>query len=626
MVFTECGIKTVDQIFDTSPDLLADSISSNKFGSIKDSGVAEVLKLTTKLGYTIETTGNHKILTSYGWKFMDQISVGDKVLIKQPCLWPSTDVVDVDEAIALGYMVSEGNFYDKRYNSLVRITSIDEDMLDINKEAMFHIADDWTYSRSVRWEETDKSNKAWEDRFYSKKGLDRLKKLGWIGGSFNEKVPWSVLASTKETQRSFLTALFDGDGCISGRITRTGNSVQVSYECRSKTLCEQIRMMLLNFGIVSSWYEYEHCGSMRYRITIGGQKAKKFMKEIGFISARKSKKAWSLVDGLADSLHKDRYDFNELGRLWISVSSIERSGEKQVYDISMPGNETFLANGIVVHNSADMIQSLRALGINADLHTVAKKDYDTLSTSIYDGRFRGYWNEILVEDELLKLKLINNSKVDHPTTGCFVGETYIPLLDGTIVPISDLVDKEVWVYSADKNGNIKPGKARGRKTKEVDLLVDVVLDSGAVIRCTPEHKFMMKDGSYKEAQSIRPGIDKIRTRFHFSKSKSISFVKLDTAVPVYDLEVDEYDNFALSAGIIVHNSKDLADSVAGANFMCISNLSSDFEIDIEILDEVNYSLMEYEEDDGIKKITSQDKKTNNKDNVPDEISDWLELI
>lgn len=67
--------------------------------------------------------------------------------------------------------------------------------------------------------------------------------------------------------------------------------------------------------------------------------------------------------------------------------------------------------------SADMIQSLRSLGLNADLHTVKKTDYDTLSTSIYDKRFRGYWNELLVEEELLKLRLINNNKVDHPTTG-----------------------------------------------------------------------------------------------------------------------------------------------------------------------------------------------------------------
>jgi hypothetical protein len=144
-------------------------------------------------------------------------------------------------------------------------------------------------------------------------------------------------------------------------------------------------------------------------------------------------------------------------------------------------------------NSADMIQSLRSLGINADLHTVAKKDYDTLSTAIYDGRLRGYWNDILVEDELLKLKLINNTKVDHPTTG----------------------------------------------------------------------------------------------------------------------------------------SKDLADSVAGATFMCISNMSSDFEIDIEILDAVDFTTLEGEEADGAIKRTLTSKgviETEKPKELPDDIKSWLEII
>ncbi|MAG72851.1 hypothetical protein CL620_00925 [archaeon] len=67
--------------------------------------------------------------------------------------------------------------------------------------------------------------------------------------------------------------------------------------------------------------------------------------------------------------------------------------------------------------SVDMVQTLRSLGVNADFHSVKKTDYDTLMTAIYDKRLRGYWNEILVEDELLKLRLLNNAKIDHPTKG-----------------------------------------------------------------------------------------------------------------------------------------------------------------------------------------------------------------
>ena len=67
--------------------------------------------------------------------------------------------------------------------------------------------------------------------------------------------------------------------------------------------------------------------------------------------------------------------------------------------------------------SIEMIQSLRSLTINADFHSVKKTDYDTLTSAIYDGRLRGYWNELLVEEELLKLRLFSNNKIDHPTKG-----------------------------------------------------------------------------------------------------------------------------------------------------------------------------------------------------------------
>lgn len=51
------------------------------------------------------------------------------------------------------------------------------------------------------------------------------------------------------------------------------------------------------------------------------------------------------------------------------------------------------------------------------------------------------------------------------------------------------------------------------------------------------------------------------------KVKSVEIIHLDSAVPVYDMEVPSTHNFALAAGIFVHNStgtKDVADSLVGA--------------------------------------------------------------
>ena len=54
----------------------------------------------------------------------------------------------------------------------------------------------------------------------------------------------------------------------------------------------------------------------------------------------------------------------------------------------------------------------------------------------------------------------------------------------------------------------------------------------------------------------------------FSQIQHTLPITLDTPIPVYDLEVAEWHNFALSAGVFVHNSKDCADALAGVCYHC----------------------------------------------------------
>lgn len=89
--------------------------------------------------------------------------------------------------------------------------------------------------------------------------------------------------------------------------------------------------------------------------------------------------------------------------------------------------------------------------------------------------------------------------------GCFVGDTKIPLLDGTQKTIKELtLEKDkFYVYSVNKNGEIVPGKAIAFKTKSNASLVKVTISGGSEIICTPDHKFMMRDGSFVEAKDLR---------------------------------------------------------------------------------------------------------------------------
>ena len=89
--------------------------------------------------------------------------------------------------------------------------------------------------------------------------------------------------------------------------------------------------------------------------------------------------------------------------------------------------------------------------------------------------------------------------------GCFTGDTLIPILDGKEYPIRDLVnfEKDIVVYSCSSSGRVYVSKAEAKLTRRDQSIVKVVLDNKKEIKCTPDHKFMMRDGSYKEAKDLQ---------------------------------------------------------------------------------------------------------------------------
>jgi DNA gyrase subunit A len=164
--------------------------------------------------------------------------------------------------------------------------------------------------------------------------------------------------------------------------------------------------------------------------------------------------------------------------------------------------------------------------------------------------------------------------------GCFTGDTRISLLDGTEKSFAELAhlppDERFQVYSVDAQGNIVVGEGHNaRITRKQAELVQVTLDNGKVIRCTPDHRFMLRDGSYKQAQhltpddSLMPGYfdesgtpislripeNLVSTGAHYNH-RIVSVRHLAEREDVYDITVDEHHNFLLSGGVFVHNSVD----------------------------------------------------------------------
>ncbi len=91
--------------------------------------------------------------------------------------------------------------------------------------------------------------------------------------------------------------------------------------------------------------------------------------------------------------------------------------------------------------------------------------------------------------------------------GCFTGDTEVRRLDGDSTPIQELAERDdsFGVYSATPDGRVKAAEATAHKTREDQELVEVELDNGRTITCTPDHEFMMRSGEYKEAQNLEAG-------------------------------------------------------------------------------------------------------------------------
>jgi tRNA-splicing ligase RtcB (3'-phosphate/5'-hydroxy nucleic acid ligase) len=139
--------------------------------------------------------------------------------------------------------------------------------------------------------------------------------------------------------------------------------------------------------------------------------------------------------------------------------------------------------------------------------------------------------------------------------GCFVGETRLPLLNGTQRTLEDLASQKepFWVYSVDSRLNVAPGRAICRKTRSDAELVRVVVSGGDEIVCTPDHKFMMSNGSYRRADRLRFNDSLMPLYRRWQTRDGYESVSCGTDVQQTHLLVWESLNGAVPAGHVVHH-------------------------------------------------------------------------
>jgi hypothetical protein len=95
---------------------------------------------------------------------------------------------------------------------------------------------------------------------------------------------------------------------------------------------------------------------------------------------------------------------------------------------------------------------------------------------------------------------------------CLALDQKIKLLDGRDLSLLNIIEefdqgKANWTYTVNQQTQeIEPGKiVWAGKTRLNTQLVEVLLDNGEKIKVTPDHRFIMRDGSETEAQNLQFG-------------------------------------------------------------------------------------------------------------------------
>lgn len=168
----------------------------------------------------------------------------------------------------------------------------------------------------------------------------------------NAEVPSIILKSSSKIRSAFLRGYFEADGWnynTSDAARPFVGRFHIGCSSVSKKLIKQIQTMLLNFGIISRRFKssggYENSGDSWRLEVINMDHMIRFMRLIGFISIRKN------IPIIKQTVMKPiKYATDSDGIFYDEVVS-RRQSRCMTVDISVPSNNTYIANGFVSHNT-----------------------------------------------------------------------------------------------------------------------------------------------------------------------------------------------------------------------------------------------------------------------------------
>lgn len=363
VVLTAAGERTVGELVAAGQEWQASAYDT---GNLKSSwktasapvpaGIQDVWRIKTRGGFGGRFGYKHPILTDRGWVRACDLRPKDRVATSVSC----ADVEDVSITDPMLYIVgsmicdgglkTESPIYTK--NSEAKLQAMVAVLESVRKSDL----DGYSLRRPAK--------KASHIQVRSTSSVVReLRRLGLLWkGSADKRIPPELLGMSHRQTGVLLGALWGGDGHIG---MRKAGASRIVYASRSRGLCTDIQKLLARVGVFSTVTDSSvaYDGSRRgyYFTTVAGNGSKRRFLEkvlsgaipiVGVDTGLVNTMLVASQGGVHDRFPVDA------DVAWDVVEAVTLEGQELCYDIEVDKLHTFVAGGLVTHNTTAMLNNL----------------------------------------------------------------------------------------------------------------------------------------------------------------------------------------------------------------------------------------------------------------------------
>jgi ribonucleoside-diphosphate reductase alpha chain len=363
LVATDEGMIRIDELLDRPARVVGSDGRLHDITPAFRTGVKPVYRLTTKSGYELKLTADHKVMTvNRGDVPLHALTRDDRLALGQPRL--GTNRLDARIGEYLGLMLGDGCLMGEGQAAMVTLSpsegAVAQRVLTALQSFKSEQAADGRGAREIRVNQPQETLRVGTS---ARCVVDELNRYAVLNeGSQNKRFTDRAFGLDRDSLAAVLRGLFTADGTVANYGEK---SQYVSLDSTSLLLLQQTQQLLLAFDIKAKIYrnrrvaghtvslmpdgkggQKEYPVLQMHSLRISRSSRRVFEREIGFIPG--SPKADQLAAlNRSVSSYADRFEEQ--------VESLEYLGEVPVYDLTEKDTHHFVANGIVVHNCSEYL-------------------------------------------------------------------------------------------------------------------------------------------------------------------------------------------------------------------------------------------------------------------------------